>query len=140
MRELAGRVRKRFPAHAAHLHISDAANALDMGLLDGPIRHLRAAMHTLSPLELHRAGIRNDAPAGQHSNVPEADRDYAAATRFADEAHRHLLAVRDMKGDAPREASSGQYLAGGVRQYANDGAGGKTIELARAVRRQAVDL
>jgi hypothetical protein len=127
IRELAGRVRKRFPGHIAADHISDAASALGMGLHDGAIRHLHAAIQTFTPLELHRAGIENTAPGQAHSNAAEADRNHAAAKRFMDDAHRHALLVRDLKGDAPRDGS-GQF-AGGVRQYANAGAGG-TIELA----------
>jgi hypothetical protein len=82
MRGLAGRMQKRFPALPVHGHVRDAAAALDDGRHDGAIRHLNAACASLAPLQISRAGLTHDD-------------DHQDAKMFMDEAHRHLLLVKD---------------------------------------------
>jgi hypothetical protein len=91
MRGLAGRMQKRFPQLPVHMHVHDAASALDRGQHDGAVRHLNAACASLAPLQIRRAGLVHDD-------------DHTDAKRFMDEAHRHLLLVKDYQ-DAGRLAS-----------------------------------
>ena len=67
MRGLASRVQRRFPQMAAHQHIRDAAGALDRGQPDGAQRHLHAAISSLAPMQLRRAGIHDDADHSESS-------------------------------------------------------------------------
>jgi hypothetical protein len=82
MHELAGRMQRRFPQHPAHMHVRDAASALDDDRHEGSKRHLNAAIASLAPLQLTRMGLTHDD-------------DHTDAKRFMDEAHRHLLLVKD---------------------------------------------
>jgi len=82
MRDLAQRMQRRFPQHPAHEHVRDAASALDRGQHQGAIRHLNAAISSLSPLQIRRMGISDD----------EGHQD---AKTYMDQAHRHLLLVKD---------------------------------------------
>ena len=113
MRELAGRVRRQFPQMIAHQHIADAADALDRGLHDGAVRHLNAAVSGFAPLHLGRQGVWDGDGRAQ-------------AKRFMDEAHRHVLLVRDLHG----AGDDGSVQFAGAEQ---------AIELARrAVRQMAL--
>jgi hypothetical protein len=89
LRDLAGRMQKRFPQLPVHMHVRDAASALDDGRHDGAQRHLNAAISSLSPLQIRRAGLAHD-------------EDHQDAKTFMDQAHRHLLLVRDHE-DARKE-------------------------------------
>jgi hypothetical protein len=82
MRDLAGRMQRRFPQLPVHEHVRDAAAALKDGRHDGAKRHLNAAIASLAPLQLTRAGLTHD-------------EDHQDAKTFMDEAHRHLLLVKD---------------------------------------------
>ena len=125
-------MRRRFPGHIAADHVGDAAGALDLGLHDGAVRHLNAAIGSLSRENLLRAGVSNDAPAGSHGTVPDTSRKHAVAMQFADDARRHALLVRDLAGDAARDGS-GRFAGGETgddsQQFASPAAGG-TVELA----------
>ena len=57
-------MRRRFPGHIAADHVGDAADALDIQLHAGAIRHLNAAIVSLSRENLLRAGVSTDAPPG----------------------------------------------------------------------------
>lgn len=92
MRDLAGRMRTRFPQLPVHKHVRDAAAALDRSQHDGAIRHLNAACASLAPLQIRRMGISDD----------EGHKD---AKLFMDQAHRHLLLVKDHQDARPRLAS-----------------------------------
>jgi hypothetical protein len=92
MRGLAGRMQRRFPQHPVHGHVRDAAAALDRGQHQGAIRHLNAACASLAPLQLTRMGLTHDA-------------DHTDAKRLMDQAHRHLLLVKDQQDQAGRLAS-----------------------------------
>ena len=93
MRDLAQRMQRRFPQHPAHEHVRDAAAALGRGQHDGARRHLNAAIASLAPLQLTRMGLAHDD-------------DHHDAKLFMDQAHRHLLLVKDQQDqDAGRLAS-----------------------------------
>jgi hypothetical protein len=84
-------MQRRFPQHPAHMHIRDAAAALDDGRHDGAQRHRHAAIASLSPLQIRRAGLAHDD-------------DHADAKLFMSQAHRHLLLVKDHQDAQPRAA------------------------------------
>jgi hypothetical protein len=130
IRELAGRVRRKFPGHIAADHVGDAAGALDLGLHDGAVRHLNAAIGSLSRESMLRRGIANDG-GGNHSNVPDVRRNHAVALGFADDCRRHALLVRDLQGDAARDGS-GRFAGGddGTAQFASPAGTTGTVELA----------
>lgn len=118
LRRLSDRVRKKFPAHIAHQHIGDAADALDHRLYDGAVRHLDAAAGSLAPDHLRRLGIKDEGKPGDEPS----QRTHAVARRFAEEAHRHLLLVKDLKAGGPGMAFAAEA--------------GAAIELAQAARAQ----
>ncbi len=89
MRDLSARMARRFPQHPAHQHVRDAATMLDLGQHDGARRHLNAAIASLSPLQIRRMGLSHD-------------EDHQDAKLFMDQAHRHLLLVKDHE-DARKE-------------------------------------
>lgn len=90
LRELAQRVRDAHPGMATGQHITDAISALGSGSIKSAQRHLAAAMHTLTPMSLHRHGLVED-------------EQYTSAKRFMDEINRGLLLLRDLEDEQPRE-------------------------------------
>ena len=90
LRELAQRVRDAHPGMATGQHITDAISALGSGSIKAAQRHLAAAMHTLTPMSLHRHGLVED-------------EQYTSAKRFMDEINRGLLLLRDLEDEQPRE-------------------------------------
>jgi hypothetical protein len=108
----------RFPELPVHQHVRDAAAALDRGQHDGAQRHLHAAIASLSPLQIRRAGVSDDDG-------------HRAAKIFMDQAHRHLLLTKD-NADLPAAQQSAQPQ--GSRQFAGMQ---HAIELAARVREEA---
>ncbi len=117
MRALAGRARDALPGHIAHQHIADAARALDLGLHDGAVRHLRAAAGSLRPQSLARLGITDD-------------ESHAKAARLASDAVRHVLLVREEQ-DAAEESP-----APAAAPAAEMAGTGRAVELAARAREQ----
>lgn len=111
MRKLARRLERQHPALGAHQHVDDAANALETGLHDGAVRHLNAAVATMTPQSLNRHGLTTD-------DV------HHAAKRSMDDIHRHVLRVKDLR-DAFRQAPPAP-----AAQLANDYEGGYVTECA----------
>ena len=129
IRRLSEQARRHLPGHIAHAHIADAAHALDLGLHDGSVRHLRAAADSLRPQSLARLGITDD-------------ESHAKAARLASDAVRHVLLVReeqptdtDPPAGRPDRAAEGPAtpVIRGSRQFA---ATGRAVELAARARRE----
>lgn len=75
MRRLAVKLDREHPALGAHQHVRDAASALEMGLYNGAVRHLNAAIGTMTPQSLNRHGLTTDdeqhsAKAGNRRREP----------------------------------------------------------------------
>ena len=130
-------MRRRFPGYIPADHVGDAADALDIQLHAGAIRHLNAAIVSLSRENLLRAGVSNDAPAGRHCSVDDTRRNHPVALGFADTARRHALLVRDLESDAPRDGS-GRFAGGdyGAAQFATAATAAGAVELANRVLAQ----
>lgn len=84
MRGLAGKLRTDHPEMDTHQHVLDAARTLERGNVQGATRHLNAAIHGLSPMQLNRHGIQS------HDG-------HQLAKRNMDGVHRHLLLVKDIE-------------------------------------------
>lgn len=84
MRRLAASAETTHTGMAVHQHIRDAAKQLDISNTKGATRHLNAAMHELTPQQLTRHGVSDDAG-------------HVAAKRTMGQAHRHLLMVKDIE-------------------------------------------
>jgi hypothetical protein len=87
MRGLANKMQRRFPQLPCGQHMRDAAGAMDRGQHASATRHLHAAIGSLAPLQLSRAGIHDDAG-------------FVDAKAAMHEAHRHLLLVKDHQEEA----------------------------------------
>src|SRR5215471_998607 len=84
MRKLAGDIEDRHPDLGAHVHLRDAADALDRNEHEATVRHLTAAMGNVTPQSLRRHGLLTD---DQHDQ----------GKRSMDAMHRHLLLVKDIQ-------------------------------------------
>jgi hypothetical protein len=89
MRRLAGRAEQRHPGMHVHVHVRDAARALEAGNAAGAIRHLNAAMYSLTPQSLRRHGLTTD-------------QEYTDAKAHMDQIHRHVLLIRDIQDTEAR--------------------------------------
>ena len=83
LRKLAAHVQGTHPGAIVHQHLRDAAKVLESGNEEGAQRHLRAAVHALTPQSMMRQGLHTD---GAH----------IAARQAMDGVHRHLLLVKDI--------------------------------------------
>jgi len=84
MRKLAADLESRHADLGAHIHVRDAANALDRNEPEAATRHLTAAIGNMTPQSLMRHGLLTD----EHHD---------AAKRSMDAIHRHLLLVKDVQ-------------------------------------------
>ena len=128
-------MRRRFPGYIAADHVGDAADALDIQLHAGAIRHLNAAIGSLSRENLLRAGVSTDAPPGGTAALTTP----AAITLWRWDSptpRRPALLVRDLESDAPRDGS-GRFARGdyGAAQFATAATAG-AVELANSVLAQ----
>jgi hypothetical protein len=84
LRKLASQVHDDHPAMMTAQHVTDAADALERGNVDSATRHLAAAMHTLTPMSLHRHGLVEDT-------------EFTAAKANMDAVNRGMLLLRDIQ-------------------------------------------
>lgn len=84
MRKLADDLESRHPDLGAHVHVRDAASALERNQPDGANRHLTAAIGNMQPQSLRRHGLLTD----EHHD---------SAKRSMDAIHRHMLLVKDIQ-------------------------------------------
>lgn len=85
MRKLAAKLREDHQGIGTHAHVTDAARALDRGDHEAAVRHLNAAVATMTPQSVHRHGFTND-------------EDHMKAKASMDAIHRHVLLVKDIQG------------------------------------------
>lgn len=84
---LAGQAKDAHSQTIVHQHITDAAGQVRRGNLDGAKRHLNAAIHTLTPLQMSRHGVADDASM-------------TAAKQTMQKVHRHVLKIQDVQDTA----------------------------------------
>lgn len=93
MRSQAGEAERDHPGMQVHGHLRDAARQLERGNTEGAERHLRAAVQSLTPLQLVRHGHMTD---DEHQGGKE----------HMAQLTRHLLQVKDV---ADTEQRNEQY-------------------------------
>jgi hypothetical protein len=84
LRKLAADMADAYPEMAVHDHLRDAARELDAGRTNSSQRHLNAAIFGLQPVQLRRHGVHDDAG-------------HMRGKAFMQQAHRHLLLVKDIE-------------------------------------------
>lgn len=84
LRKLAADMNDAYPEMDVHQHLQDAARELDAGRTHSSQRHIHAAIFGLQPLQLRRHGVADDAG-------------HMRGKAFMQQAHRHLLLVKDIE-------------------------------------------
>jgi hypothetical protein len=84
LRKLAGQMQDAFPEMDVHQHLQDAARELDSGRTHNAQRHVNAAIFHLTPLQMRRHGVHDDAG-------------HMRGKAFMQQAHRHLLLIKDIE-------------------------------------------
>jgi hypothetical protein len=84
LRRLAGQMKDAFPEMDVHQHLQDAARELDSGRTHSAQRHVNAAIFGLTPLQIRRHGVTDDAG-------------HMRGKAFMQQAHRHLLLIKDIE-------------------------------------------
>jgi hypothetical protein len=84
LRKLAGQMKDSLPEMDVHQHLQDAARELDSGRTHNAQRHVNAAIFHLTPLQLRRHGVTDDAG-------------HMRGKAFMQQAHRHLLLIKDIE-------------------------------------------
>jgi len=92
IRKLASKVHDDHPGMGMHVHLKDAASALDRGDTHAAKRHLTAAIGNATPQSIRRHGIIDD-------------QEYNTAKANMDAVHRHLLLVSDIADSEAHNAS-----------------------------------
>ena len=84
LRKLATDMNGAYPEMDVHQHLQDAARELDSGRTHSAQRHVNAAIFGLTPLQLRRHGVQDDAG-------------HMRGKAFMQQAHRHLLLIKDIE-------------------------------------------
>jgi hypothetical protein len=84
LRRLAGQMQDAMPEMSVHQHLTDAARELDAGRTHSAQRHVNAAIFHMTPLQLRRHGVHDDAG-------------HMRGKEFMQQAHRHLLLIKDIE-------------------------------------------
>lgn len=95
LRKMAKDMASAYPEMAVHQHLTDAARELDAGRTHSAQRHVNAAIFGLQPLQLRRHGVHDDAG-------------HMRGKAFMQQAHRHLLLVKDIEDIHGSNSAIGQ--------------------------------
>jgi hypothetical protein len=96
LRKLATNMAESYPEMDVHQHLQDAARELDSGRTHSAQRHVNAAIFGLQPLQLRRHGVHDDAG-------------HMRGKAMMQQAHRHLLLIKDIEDVHGSNRAIGQY-------------------------------